>query len=132
MAKLTYKDYLNIALILTVIGLFSVVLQGPRQALGSIETGQFYQATSTARLAAGFNVLKTGPTELGSLLVSSSSATTIVIWNATSTTDVASSTFATFKAGVGEDEYVIDASLDRGLIVQIPSGFNGSGAVTWK
>ena len=69
---------------------------------------------------------------LGSIIVASSSATTITIWNATSTTDIASTSFVTLKASVAEGTYTFDAELSRGLVVVKPTGFNGDYVITYR
>lgn len=100
--------------------------------LGSIETGEEYNATTTAAMATGFSVLKTSSGQLGSVIVASSSAATFTIWNATSTTDIASTSPVRFVASPANGTYTFDASFTRGIIVEVPTGSNGSYTVTWK
>lgn len=105
--------------------------------LGSVTQGNEYNSTTTRSTSAGTHwVAKTttngGMCALGSIVVASSSATTLTIWNATSTTDSASTTIATLKAGVAEGTYTFDAVCTRGVVVATPASFNGMYVVTWR
>lgn len=71
---------------------------------------------------------------LGSVIVASSSIGSLIIHDATSTEDMASSTIAIFdndnNATAGT--YVFDTILTRGLILDFEAGFNGSYIITWR
>lgn len=49
--RLSYKEYLSIALILAIIGILGVLWQRPWQAIGSVEVGNQYQSTTTPAVA---------------------------------------------------------------------------------
>lgn len=103
------------------------------QTIGSVGVASEYSATTTIASSAGtFWMAGTGPTTLGSVIVASSSASTFTIWNATSTTDVSSSTFAVIKAAIGEMTLTFDTVLNRGLIIRTPTGFNGNYIITYR
>ncbi len=104
----------------------------PSFTAGGVDTGQEYNATSTVDMTARFGVLKTSTGALGSVIVASSSATTFKVWNATSTTDVASTTPVQFVASPDNGTYIFDAVFDRGIIVETISGFDGSYTITWR
>lgn len=101
-------------------------------AYGSVTVGNEYNATNTASMTVGPRLLKTGPSVLGSVIVASSSATTFKVWNATSTLDIASSTPVIFVASPVNGTYTFDASFERGIVVELPTGYNGAYTVTWR
>lgn len=49
--KLTYKEYLSIALILAIIGILGVLYQRPWQTFGSVAVGDEYRSTTTPTVA---------------------------------------------------------------------------------
>jgi hypothetical protein len=101
--------------------------------LGSVNDGQAYNATSTTSAISGTHqVLKSSGGVLGSVTIASTSAFTLEIWNATSTTDSASTSIAKFKASPVEGTYMFDASLPRGIIIAPATSFNGNYTITWK
>ena len=105
------------------------------QAHGSIETGQEYTATTTDSGEAGRHLVARSSgaaCALGSVTVASSSGTTFEVWNATSTTDIASTSLLRLKASVAEGTYTLGAACPRGLIIAAPTGFNGSYVTTYR
>ena len=103
-----------------------------------------YQATSTTNIGTGHIVIglrnaspdiaqsSTTLSVLGSVIVASSSATAVTLWDATSTSDVSSSTIAIFKSAISEGVYTFDIILKRGLIINLPTGDNGSYTITYR
>lgn len=87
-------------------------------------------AAATARTIMSLVASSTGT--LGSIIVASSSATILDIWNATSTTDSASSSIAHVVASPANGTYTFDVVVDRGIIVDMPTGFNGAYTITWR
>lgn len=114
------------------------------EALGSVAIGNEYQATSTSNMGTGHIVIglkdptavgaeSTVPLSvLGSVIVASSSAVAVTLWDATSTTDTASTTIGTIKASVTEGVYTFDSAIKRGLIVNLPTGDAGSYVITYR
>lgn len=105
-----------------------LVLQyAPKATLGSVQTGSEYGYGTTT--AAGNQVFRTTANgtgcTLGSIIIASSSATGFTVWNATSTTDVGSTTIATFGPADDEGTYTFDAACSRGISIIAPTGFNG-------
>lgn len=137
---LNYKNIIAVAVLLAVIGVFSIIWQRPWQALGSVMPRGEYLATTTVGMLAVHNPVTANlsgnsgllTSTLGSIIVASSSATTFTVWNATSTTDTASTSLVTLKASVGEGTYIFDAELTRGLVVVKPTGFNGDYVITYR
>lgn len=130
---LTYKDIIAVAILLAVIGVFSIIWQRPGQVSGSVMPAGEYLATTTVGMASVHNIVSANRViSLGSIVVASSSATTFKVWNATSTTDIASTSVFGMKASIGEGTYTFDAELPRGLIVEKPTGFNGDYVITYR
>ena len=138
---LDYKNIFAVAFLIAVIGVFSIIWQRPDISLGSVMPAGEYMATTTTGMKSSGHVSVVAdvsgnsnllPSTLGSIIVASSSATSFTIWNATSTTDVSSTTVAVIKASVAEGTYTFDTELTRGLIVVKPAGFNGSYVVTYR
>lgn len=107
-------------------------------AEGSVLQGQEYLATTTDSTSAGTNSnFKTtangGTCAFGSVVIASSTIEhQIEIRNATSTTDVASTTIATFEPNAAEGTYTFDLTCDRGLSVITPASFNGVYIITYR
>lgn len=137
MSKL-HKVLLAAALAFSLVGLVVLTIQNPvSDTLGSVARGGEYQATTTSTMGTNKHQLiqsayNSSSVTLGSIVVASTSATTIKIWNATSTTDIASTTLGTLKASVAEGTYTFDLILTRGLILEIPTGFNGNYIITHR
>jgi hypothetical protein len=122
--------------ILTAVLVFLGGTQVNKVNLGSVADGQGYYATTTAA-GSGFagihKQLKTSYGMLGSVVVASTSPVgTFTIWNATSTTDTASTTIATFPVLPTAGTYTFDVEAPRGIIVNAGTGFIGNYVVTWK
>src|SRR3990167_2507018 len=85
---LNYKNILAVAILVAVVGIFSV-LQQPREALGSVFSGQEYVATTTASNSmygatiTGDRLIKTGYGALGSVVITGAATGIINIYNAT-------------------------------------------------
>jgi len=132
--KLTIGLVVVLAIALGAVG---VILQLPQMSFGSVATTEVYLATSTEKVGDGHKLLHAGPTMLGSVVITSSSSPLVdlVLWNATSTTDVASTSFLTIKAPLAQGTYTFDVQLNRGLVVNMGTGYAATGAkglITWK
>lgn len=118
-------------LVIAILSAIIVFLGGT--SLGSVARSSEYSASYSPNLAVGQNVIVSNTSAtLGQITVGSTSAGTIKIWNATSTTDSSSTTVAQLKASVVEGTYTFDALLTRGLIVELGSGFNGAYTITYR
>ncbi len=102
------------------------------KVFGSIQDGQEYRATTTSTMATGNKLIRTGQTTLGSIIVSSSTVGTLIVRNATSTEDTASTTIATLGVLAGNGTYTFDVKLERGLAVVLSSTFAGDYTITYK
>lgn len=127
---------LAVALVLLVVAAIYLPSVYTPRAQGSVAEGQEYTATTTGNGQAGLHLLaKTtfngSSCGMGSVIVASSSATTFTVWNATSTTDVASTTITKLKAGIVEGTYTFDVSC-RGVVIEAPAGFNGFYTTTYR
>ena len=99
--------------------------------------GMEYNSTTTVATSANTHwqarsTANGGGCSLGSIVVASSSAATIKIWNATSTTDVASTTILTTDKNIAEGTYTFDIVCTRGLVIETSTGFDGVYVVTWR
>ena len=130
---LNYKNILAVAFSLLAIAISVMVIQRPDNVLGSTFPGGEYNATTTVGMALVHNLISGNRVVgLGSIIVASSSASTFKVWNATSTTDTASTSVFAMKASIAEGTYTFDAELTRGLVVEKPTGFNGEYVITWR
>lgn len=130
-----------------------VLLQDNHPAVASVSQASEYRstmATSGLASASAGRLIMTGQGTLGSIVVSSTSASTFTVWDATSTattsyqtatlrpdlTEASSTTYgrpvAVFKASVGENTYTFDATLYKGLVLEVPTGFTGSYTITYR
>ena len=136
----TYLKWLGAAVIVGIV--FVVGMQfSEENSLGSNVTGSEYNATSTyTQTTRNMSQIRTSTgagCTLGSVIVASSSASALTInplkvWNATSTTDSASTTLVTLRSAAAEGTYTFDVSCPRGLIIETPANFNGEYVVTWR
>jgi len=125
--------------ILLYVGLIGAILfikTGTVNSFGSVQRANEYQATTTTALGfAGRQVTLISNTQgaFGSVIVASSSpAGTISFKDATSTTDVASTTLASFPITPTAGTYTFDAVVLRGLIVETQTGFAGNYTITYR
>jgi hypothetical protein len=108
--------------------------------LGSVVSTGIYQSTTTSQ--AGFagrqvTLVSDSPCTLGSVIVSSTTPAlpttgTLRIMNATSTTDVSSTTLASFPIQPTAGTYTFDTFAGRGCIVEVGVGFNGIYTITTR
>jgi len=106
------------------------------KALAGVQVGSEYNYATTTSTQSGHKLVKsttnTSVCTLGSVVIASSSASQFTIWNATSTTDVASSTITTFEANAAEGTYAFDVACTRGIVVAPATGFNGNVVTTYR
>lgn len=129
-----------IGIVVIVVLIFAYIVGKRVSPLGSIAIGEAFNATTTTSVDAGVKsqVLSTtnrSSCMVGSVIVASTTTSTIgnfIIKDATSTTDVASTTFASFDAGVAAGTYTFDSACKRGIILEVPSSFDGAYTITWK
>jgi len=105
------------------------------EGLGGVTVGNEYNATSTDGMSGiddtGLIIGK--PAALGSIVVlASSTAGTVTFWNATSTTDTASTTIFTVPTNMPENTYIFDLITPRGLSIRPSSDFNGNFVFTYR
>lgn len=119
---------------LTIIAVFILLLGGVYisnkqngQTLGSVTDGQVFTATTTYNNVgtATFGAtkqLKSNAGVLGQVVITTAAAGTIRLQDATSTTDIASTSIATFPASAAAGTYIFNAAFGRGLIVETITG----------
>jgi len=100
--------------------------------IGSVTQGNDYKYASSTTDTGMKRLVANKPATLGSVIVASTTNATFTIWNATSTTDTASNTVASFPALVGAGTYTFDITVPRGLIIKPGVGFLGQYIVTYR
>ena len=105
--------------------------------VGSIQDGQAYNATTTYNLGGAptfgvAQVLKTSGGTFGSVVITGAVAGAMKFYDATSTTDVASTTIATFPASAAAGTYTLDSAFNRGLIMGTVTGLTPTTTITWR
>ncbi|MFA6314972.1 MAG: hypothetical protein WC648_01200 [Candidatus Paceibacterota bacterium] len=105
-----------------------------KRSYAGVTIGNEYQSTSTDSTWAGLKkaVVTNTSGVLGSVIVTGTSATVFEIKDATSTTDVSSTTLATFAASPGTGTYVFDTIFTRGLSINALGSFAGKYTVTFR
>lgn len=141
MTRLTYKEYLSIAVILAVVGVLGVLWQRPWQALGSIDfQGGGYYSTTTPVNSTNILTLRPGPGILGSVIITGSNGGNFYLYDATTsnvnfrTGNKASTTIimANIPAGASSTTYTYDTVFNDGLLL-VPSGTSiATSTITWK
>jgi len=128
----------------------------PEQPLQGISAIEASQSTSTAAMEGGaafgseqirevatttpLGVAPSGDARIGavildSVVITSSTPYSLIIKNATSTTDISSTTVAVINNNSSDavaGTYPLGIVMDRGLILQFENGFYGSYVISWK
>lgn len=122
-----------ITILLAIVAILGGVNYAVSPKLGSISDGGAYNSTTTPTIGANVRMIKTGQGILGSVVIGVTSATTFELRNATSTTDIASTTIVSIAASpaIGST-MTVDASFDRGLGIVFPDSFTGRYTITYK
>jgi len=102
--------------------------------------GGEYKATSTITM--GSSTMKqifVGSGTLGSVVVAGTSSVALRVWDSATSTSAsstnpinASSTIVQFNPEVTTGTYTFDVSIYKGLVIELPTGFNGSYTVTFR
>lgn len=132
----------NILAVVIIVGFISIAFlitatKNGGQGIGSVVQGSEYNATTSIATSAGTHWLAKSTTNagvcvLGSIIVASSSDTTFTLWNATSTTDIASTTIVAMVADIAVGTYQYDITCSRGLVVETPASFDGQYTTTYR
>lgn len=122
----------------TVIAIFGGLffLKGNTEPVVTPTFGGFqdsYKATTTdSTYANSIRMVKTSSGVLHSVVVGLTSATVVELRDATSTTDIASTTLVTFGASPATGTYLLDVAFSRGLGVVTTGSFTGKYTITSK
>lgn len=136
MNNLTKAVLCGVATFIVFLGVYLVGVNGRLEAptYSSVVQGGEYTSTTTATM--GNNKLQNIMTVQGTLgsivIASTTSLGSITLFDATSTTDVASTSIITFPPSTPAGTYTLDRSLQRGLGILISSGFNGGYTITYR
>ncbi len=138
-----------------IVGIFVIAISMPvffiakeiyqNQPLGSVEVTNEYQATSTALMtgtlikATEYNHLVKastyGSATLGSIVIASTTAHAMNIYNATSTDAIVNGdgTFITrLSSSTPRGTYTYDIEMNAGIVVQLQAGYAGDYVVTYR
>lgn len=152
--KLTLKNTILASALVAIVAfvLFTILIatQTPKNADASVSQGseyQSYMATSTNASATTAIALKTTTGTLGSIVITQAATTGAYfrVWDATST---ATSTYQNYdntststtygrlvaqvKTTAAEGTYTFDASMFKGVVIEVPTSWNGIYTVTYR
>lgn len=122
------------------VGVFVLVVgyllsSGSVNKLGSVNRSNEYRATTTLAAWANIPHMITSDSSavLGSVVIGTTHASIVEIWNATSSTDIASTTIAVIAASpVIGSTMTFDVAAPRGLMVNTVTGFTGRYTITYR
>lgn len=121
--------------IIAVLAAIIIALGGGYTAtnLGSVQDGHAYNSTTTPTISGALLMVKEGQGTLGSVVIGVTSATTFELRDATSTTDVASTTLLQVAASpaIGST-MTLDTAFTRGLSIVFPASFTGRYTITYR
>ena len=130
---------LFVVILVTITTLIVREIGSQQESFKGVSSGSEYHTTSTASYgittARQIETIATSTNwqrVFGYITVASSSAATLTVKNATSTTDIASTTIAVLRAGIAEGTYQFDAVMTRGLIIDVPVGFHGDYVIGYR
>lgn len=128
---------LTAVIALLFITIATIMVSTGQYSYGSVIVGNDYHATTSIASSAGTHwqarVAANGGCALGSIVIASTtSSANITLWNATSTTDTASTTIVTIPPNAAAGTYTFDIVCARGLVVETPTGFTGQTVVTFR
>lgn len=116
--------------------LYGVNNRNESVALGGLGNDIYLSTTTDSTYANSSRSIKTvanafAPGVLGTVVVTTTSATAVEIMDATSTTDVASTSLAKFGASPATGSYIFDTAFSRGLRVNFLGSFTGNYTITY-
>ena len=137
-----YKTIIIIFLLTALIGIGYLIFDKLDKSFGSVGVSDEYLSTSTAYMSgvlvktAEFNQLITaGVPVLGSVVIASTTAASMTIYDATSTAGLAngdSIQITRFPTSTPQGTYTFDTRLDSGLVITLQSGFAGDYVITYR
>ena len=107
-------------------------------SFGSVNQGNSYMATTTYNFGSqsigSYKVLKNGNGELGSVIITNSTAGSFNLYDATSTNHGghATTSLASISASLAAGTYTFDVAFSRGLLVEFQSTNVASGTITYR
>ncbi len=130
------STFIVIGLLVVVFGVYSPKPTG--NSLGSVVQSGEYQATTTySKLGVplfGTNqtIISNNSGVLGSVVITGAVAGPMRFMNATSTTDVSSTTIAVFPNSTAAGTYTFDLIVTRGLILETTASLLPTTTITWR
>jgi len=141
------KTYKTTVIILLMLGLLGIgYLACNKEKLGSVGTTDEYQATSTIGITGTtykaaqtrhlVQVAYYGSVTLGSVVIASTTAHAMSIYNATSSAAVVDGTYGTLittiPALAPQGTYTYDIEMNAGLVLDLAAGFGGDYVFTYR
>ena len=123
-----------IAIVIGVIAFLIPKKSSNSNFLKSVNQSNEYHATSTlSGTAAGAYAIATGtPMTLGSLVITSSTASKITLLDWGGTTSTVTTTIATVRASAAEGTYTFDVAVLNGLYYQLDTTNTGNFTITYR
>jgi hypothetical protein len=136
MTKVIITTVLGVGLVLAATAFWLSLFQA-NNVRGSVVEGSEYTATTTSSNHAGADILIKSTTDaprciLGSVVIASTTDVSVRYMNATSTTDVSSTTLAFFPANAAAGTYTVDSSCSRGIVIEPATGYDGFFITTYR
>jgi hypothetical protein len=115
---------------------FAAMFQLVPDANASIVVGNDYQSVEVTSSTASTSpvIVKAGTGSLGSVIIASSTsgATFRIYDNAVATSSATSTRIVSFPVSAAGGTYTFDREIIRGIVLEVPVGFNGSYVVTYR
>lgn len=127
-----------IAFVLIVLGGVTLIGKNNVTTLGSTTVGNEYHATTTyTKLGTPLfgttqTIIDNTQGTLGSVVITGAVAGSMRFMNATSTTDISSTTIAVFPASAAVGTYVFDLVISRGLILETTANLVPTTTITYR
>jgi hypothetical protein len=131
-----YISIISLIAIMFVVTLGIISFKKDNTADASVDFGSYQYkvaSSSSASATVPYKVVAGNNKILGSIVVASSSGVRLRVYdNALATSTATSTMIADFKANIAEGTYTFDVAVQRGIVLDVPAGFNGVYTVTYK
>lgn len=139
--RLTYKEYLSIALILAIVAVIGVVSQRSQKIYGNTDSqgGGNYSTSTKDQLGNNIalrQVLKNGPGILGSVLITGTSTGSFILYDSTTTdatkrTNPATTTIFSIGSTTPPMPWPLNSNFNYGLLLDYVGSLSTT-TITWK
>lgn len=98
----------------------------------SVLDGAYSYKHVSSSFAGANTVVCGGSCTLGRVVVNTTSAQIVKLYDGASTATSSATLIASLKASVGEGTYNYETVTSKGIVVEVPSGFTGSYTISYK